>query len=189
MAKWWTHIKGAISPSDCAWLIEHARTFKGQEATVVANGKSDIAGAQRQATVFFIPRFDPEVQLLFNQFETWLLQANAQHWGADCQGFHQIQVACYTPGHGHHCWHRDCALVGNDMGSAFDRKITLVAQLSDPSDYEGGQLELEHGDLKPGAFERGDIIIFPSFLKHRVTPVTKGVRYSLATWSVGPKWC
>jgi len=188
MSKWWHLVKGAVDPADCAALIEYARNFKPQEATVLTKGKSDVMSNQRAATVRFIPRFDPNMLALYAKFQTWMLQANAAYWGIDYQDFHQVQVACYQPEHGHHCWHKDCALFGVDMGTAWDRKLTLVLQLSDPSDYEGGTLELEHGDLKPDQFARGDALIFPAMLKHRVLPVTRGTRYSLSTWAVGPRW-
>ena len=66
----------------------------------------------------------------------------------------------------------------------------MVVQLTDPSEYEGGNLELQWHE--PPGFEnlrkRGTIIVFPSFLKHRVTPVTRGIRHSMVSWMEGPKW-
>ena len=32
---------------------------------------------------------------------------------------------------------------------------------------------------------QGSVIVFPSFVWHRVTPVTKGTRYSLVLWTCG----
>ena len=65
----------------------------------------------------------------------------------------------------------------------------MVLQLSPAEDYEGGRLELLQGGLSNDVFrDRGDLIFFPSFNKHRVTEVTKGRRLSLVTWFTGPKW-
>ena len=70
------------------------------------------------------------------------------------------------------------------------RKLSMVIQLSDPKDYEGGILEIhanEHYPPPPDELKRrGTIVVFPSFLRHRVIPVTKGVRYSLVAWIEGP---
>jgi PKHD-type hydroxylase len=62
--------------------------------------------------------------------------------------------------------------------------------LSDPSDYEGGRFEFDNTlpQLPDEAFKKGSVIVFPSFHKHRVTPVTSGIRHSLVTWVEGPHW-
>lgn len=71
----------------------------------------------------------------------------------------------------------------------FDRKISMVIQLSKPEQYEGGRLELANDPLPADKFvNQGDIIFFPAFNRHRVLPVTRGIRYSLVTWFVGPKF-
>ena len=66
------------------------------------------------------------------------------------------------------------------------RKLSITIQLSNPNDYEGGDFELITGD-KPKVFEKqqGKLFAFPSFLLHRVTPVTKGERNSLVAWITG----
>ena len=65
----------------------------------------------------------------------------------------------------------------------------MVLQLSRPDEYEGGRLELDRDQPTKGEFDaRGTVIIFPSFLKHRVTQVTRGVRHSLVGWMEGPNF-
>lgn len=68
-----------------------------------------------------------------------------------------------------------------------NRKLSLVVQLSDPEDYEGGELRL-YTSYEPTIIrkEKGLIITFPSYTLHEVTPVTKGDRYSLVAWVHGP---
>ena len=60
-------------------------------------------------------------------------------------------------------------------------------QLSDPSEYEGGELKLYNGH-EPITIkrEKGLIVFFPSYTLHEVTPVTKGERYTLVGWVHGP---
>jgi hypothetical protein len=73
------------------------------------------------------------------------------------------------------------------------RKLSMTLNLTDPSDYTGGDLKFDFGPhAGRGRFKtckeirpRGSIIIFPSFIHHQVTPVTKGTRYSLVIWSLG----
>jgi PKHD-type hydroxylase len=78
------------------------------------------------------------------------------------------------------------------------RKLSVTCQLSDGSDYEGGELEFDYRQYDPHMrdeskhlikateiLSKGSIIVFPSFVWHRVKPVTKGTRYSLVLWNLG----
>lgn len=72
----------------------------------------------------------------------------------------------------------------------YDRKLSIVIQLSDPGNYEGGNLSFSEVE-NPKSEElkkRGTIIVFPSYLQHSVSPVTSGVRHSLVSWVWGPRW-
>ncbi len=64
------------------------------------------------------------------------------------------------------------------------RKLSMSIVLN--SDFEGGDFEINMDGKKSPRLEKGSIIVFPSFMEHRVAPVTKGIRYSLVTWFVGP---
>lgn len=73
------------------------------------------------------------------------------------------------------------------------RKISLTINLNEPGDYEGGEFKIDLGEgandnpiitvneIKP----QGSIVVFPSFIRHCVAPVTKGKRYSLVLWTLG----
>ena len=67
------------------------------------------------------------------------------------------------------------------------RKLSFVVQLSDPKDYEGGDLVLHFGEPHIVPKRKGDIVFFPSHTLHEVTPVTKGTRYTLVGWVCGDK--
>jgi PKHD-type hydroxylase len=77
------------------------------------------------------------------------------------------------------------------------RKLSVTCSLSDPKDYEGGELEFDFRNTDPDkpAFRkcaeikpRGSVVVFPSHVWHRVKPVTKGTRYSLVIWNLGPQF-
>ena len=76
-------------------------------------------------------------------------------------------------------WHVDCA-----GGPTATRKLTLTVLLSDPSTFEGGALTVAG---YPGELHRhiGDVVIFPSFLAHKVTTITRGTRHTLIAWAHG----
>ncbi len=92
----------------------------------------------------------------------------------------------------HFTWHTDNSFTGPPGGT---RKLSFSLQLSRADDYDGGDLEFatyspllnpEIPGLSPVLRERGSLIIFPSFMLHRVHPVTRGVRYALVGWIHGP---
>lgn len=86
---------------------------------------------------------------------------------------------------GHYTWHRDT----NNREGMTPRKLTLVLQLSDPTEYEGGLLQLSE-DRDPNTAvtverQKGLILAFPSWALHRVSPVTLGTRRTLVLWFSG----
>lgn len=96
--------------------------------------------------------------------------------------FEAVQLARYEVGM-HYNWHLDIG-----PGHMGNRKLSITVQLSDPDSYEGGDLVLENGSAAEDVVasrELGSVTVFPSFMKHKVTPVTKGVRHSLVAWVSG----
>jgi PKHD-type hydroxylase len=110
---------------------------------------------------------------------------NRRFLGVEITGIEgNIQLARYDSGDlGFYNWHTD---FGPD---APKRKISITVQLSRPEDYDGGDLELLF-DSRPyrGEKARGAVIAFPSFVLHRVAPVTRGTRWSLVAWISGARW-
>ena len=105
-------------------------------------------------------------------------KANRKSFGFDLVEPQSLQFAEYHGSEGGNFnWHQD---INWNETTAYNRKLSFIAQLSDPGDYEGGELEfMGYPSLGALGKKRGCVIIFPSFIHHRVTPVTSGVRYSL----------
>ena len=101
------------------------------------------------------------------------------NWNYDYKLMETVQIGRYKE-KGHYTWHRDTA---NPM-NGLQRKLSGILLLNDPSEFEGGKLEFR--DVPSPELKKGSIIVFPSFLDHRVTPVTSGVRYTAVSWVVGP---
>ena len=93
------------------------------------------------------------------------------------------QYVEYRPEWGHFDWHNDYS---HGLADA-PRKLTIIIQLSPPDDYEGGRLQVFGTEVEDLPRELGTVIAFPSFLFHRVTPVTHGVRRALVAWIAGPR--
>ena len=114
-------------------------------------------------------------------------------WKYDITGLGTLSILRYDEA-GHFNWHVDVLSYEQSiyagLGEGLERKLSVTVNLSDPEDYEGGDLEFLNGIgqllTQPELRQRGSIVIFPSTLGHRVTPLTGGVRYALVGWMVGP---
>ena len=89
---------------------------------------------------------------------------------------------------GHYSMHHD---VDWNRVDGLDRKISVTVQLSDANDYEGGSFVFDEIETpnRESCRQKGTILMFPSYHRHAVEPVTKGVRKSLVAWFYGPCWC
>jgi PKHD-type hydroxylase len=92
----------------------------------------------------------------------------------------EIQFARYSVGDSFG-WHLDAG-----GGQTSTRKLSMSVQLCDDDEYAGGDLEVCACPQLDPRRRRGTIIVFPSFLAHRVTPITQGSRCSLVAWAHGP---
>ena len=139
----------------------------------------------------------------------YIQRANRENflYNLHCIDGESMQYTSYGPGE-FYGWHNDAGLatqykpvsVGNRQeGLAQDfvnenielvRKLSFAMQLSDPDDYEGGNLQLldEAGNSYIAPRKRGTVVLFDSRTQHRVLKVTKGRRKSLVGWTVGPRW-
>jgi len=114
---------------------------------------------------------------------------NEKHYHYNLTKFTPCQFARYDVGD-FYDYHQDSGQSKEDYENE-TRKLSMTVQLSDPDSYEGGKFLFYNGHKKetePPIQEQGSIIIFDSKMWHRVTPVTKGVRYSLVSWSLGPSF-
>ena len=97
-----------------------------------------------------------------------------------------LQLTRYVAPDGHYDFHTDDDGHSRENIDDSMRKISMSCLLTDSSEFEGGNFQIQTGespyDVK---LEKGDIILFPSYKLHRVSPVTKGTRYSLVAWAHG----
>lgn len=119
---------------------------------------------------------------IFSKLSDIVQQANKDYFNFELHGMFQgLQFTVYDENGSHYSWHQDLGL------NAGTRKLSLSLQLSSPEDYEGGDLELRFGkETEKVVRQQGVVAFFPSWVLHRVTPVTRGTRYSLVAWVSGP---
>jgi|DEB0MinimDraft_10_1074344.scaffolds.fasta_scaffold08521_7 PKHD-type hydroxylase len=119
-------------------------------------------------------------------------------WNFEWDWSEACQFTKYGKGQ-YYDWHSDCLekpYEDPDLNiNGKIRKLSATINLSDPKDYKGGELEFDFKNQYPNKkpnirtcteiLPKGSLVVFPSFVWHRVKPVTKGVRYSLVIWNLG----
>jgi PKHD-type hydroxylase len=150
------------------------------DAQIGDNGGT-VSLSKRRSKVFWLPKTDEFLEI-YKVFHELISKCNAEFYQFKLTEITEnIQYTVYnSEDQGYYDWHIDMG-----PGKA-NRKLSLVCQLSEPSEYEGGELQINTGDIIVPEKEKGTVILFPSYLLHRVTPVTKGTRRSLVLWIEGP---
>lgn len=161
-----------------------AENLTSKEATIQNESEKQIDA--RESKVKWI-NANQDTFWLFKKLSVISTLINDDFYRFDLHGMYEaIQHTTYEPNM-HYGWHVDSGVQNNY--DVVPRKLSITIQLSDPSEYEGGDLEIWTGG-KPTAAPRkkGCVVGFPSFRLHRITPVTKGVRNSLVVWVGGPNF-
>jgi len=169
-----------FTPTQCKMIIEAGREEPKQNAEVGSIKGPAHDTKTRTSHISWIPfKKMPE---MYRDIEKIMKATNGNHFGFD--GMTLTEYAQYTeyPEGGFYDWHVD-----NDVNMAHEppvRKISMTLLLSPENEFEGGDLELM-AEGKVAKIKQGQAIFFASFIRHRVKPVTKGVRKSLVMWFGG----
>jgi PKHD-type hydroxylase len=181
----WEVWTSAFSPADCRMIVERGERYAPEQSTVGFNADKRADLSYRTSVVRWLD-VHTEHQIV-EPFMRLVRSSNRTNFGIDITEPFELQFTEYHgTAKGKYDWHQDVWL---ESDKPYDRKISVVVQLSDPADYEGGAFEF-FGVTSPGAtfVPQGSVLIFPSWLQHRVLPVTKGLRRSLVSWVEGPRW-
>jgi PKHD-type hydroxylase len=170
----------AFTPEELVKIIEIGDKLPKQKATTVGNDSEEIESSYRLSEISWIPD-NPETEWIYEKISDYAKTANEAMWNFDIWGYQDLlQYTKYYDNGGHYDWHAD---LGPGISN---RKLSCVLQLSTPEEYEGGELEMNPGgSIMSVPKGLGTLCFFPSFLLHRVTPLTSGTRKSLVTWLCG----
>ena len=177
----WHLIPNVLSAAECSGLVALCAAAPLKDAGLVG---ATTAHTIRRAELSWLDDL-PQASWVIDRMIRVVADANRDAFHFELTDFAESpQVARYAAEReGHFDWHSD---IGAGALAA-RRKLTIVVQLSDPADYRGGGLELRpDSTIRHAPTARGTAILFPSFILHRVTPVTQGTRWSLTLWSHGP---
>ena len=176
----------------CDAVVAQALELPPTVGSIGHGGKTVVRETTRRSLVRFLRRDEPEWGYLFDVVDYLFQEGNRNafdvvyDWGSP----QSLQFTEYEfkPGEeGHYDWHQDLHWICQKQPK--QRKLSLVVNLSRPDDYDGGVLELKDAEVDPTKLRtQGTAICFPSFWYHRVTPITRGKRFSLVAWAEGPPY-
>lgn len=177
------YFTNAFTNEELERIIKHGNSLPKQTATTVGDDQNHQISGYRVSEISWMSKSDGhDSTWIFDKISELAIRANEEMWNFDIWDFQDdLQYTTYYGNDsGHYDWHADLGV------GISNRKLSVVLQLSDPSTYEGGDLQLNQGgNIATVPKEKGLICFFPSFVLHRVTPLSSGTRRSLVTWLCG----
>jgi PKHD-type hydroxylase len=168
----------AFSKEECEQITKIGKNKNLLEGKTSNNEKLNSTRNSKISWLYL----NDNIEWVFKRCTDIITDLNNKFFKFDLTGFGEgFQFTNYQAPGGKYGKHVDKTL------NSVIRKISISIQLTDPSEYEGGELYLYENDK--GILmskEQGTLIMFPSYTLHEVTPVTKGERNSLVTWITGP---
>jgi PKHD-type hydroxylase len=165
-----------FSEPECRRIVEFGAGLHLRAGTMVRPGVM----ARRCATAWLERHHD--TSWIYQRIVDAVLEANKSYRFDIVGMMDPLQFLRYDGASGDEiAWHLDCG-----EGANTTRKLSLTVQLSDPAEYDGGDLEFMGLPGSSFTRHRGAAILFPSLLTHRIAPVTRGVRHSLVAFFNGP---
>ncbi len=196
------YFKSALSSRFCDKLIKYSLDKKDQTATTdefknkkLTKKRIKDLHKKRNSNVVWVNE-----PWIYKEIHPYVYEANKNaDWNFEFDTSETCQFTKYKKGQFYN-WHFDMFdepynLPNNPNMHGKIRKISVICQLTDPSKYKGGELEFDfrrNSPIKESKTEicteiqpKGSIVVFPSYVWHRVKPVTSGTRYSLVMWNLG----
>ena len=175
---WW---EGAFTEEQLNWLQQKAKQAT-QKAEIGQGNNPTVNDEIRRSELNWLNK-DADCDWVFEILSHVAASLNASYFGFELTGFGEpLQLTNYHEARqGTYAWHQDNGSEG------ISRKLSMVLQLSNSDNYEGGELQILTSK-KPVSMQkkRGSITVFPAWTLHQVTPVIKGTRQSLVAWISGP---
>ena len=194
--------KDAIPHHVCDDIVRYAKSIQDQMAVTGGLGNrklnkkeiQDLKKKRDSDIVWLNERW------IYNAIHPYIHQANKEaNWNFEWSFSEQCQFTKYKKGQYYdwHCdsWDRPYHKPEDPNSHGKQRKLSVTVTLSDPKDYKGGELEFDFRNLDPDKkrnthkcteiLPKGSLVVFPSFVWHRICPVKSGERNSLVIWNLG----
>jgi PKHD-type hydroxylase len=174
---WYWKWNAALDKTFCEYVIHEFDNKKSEQAKV--SDTPVVDKKIRKTKTYWLNAYHPIGCVL----QSYIRSANKDAgWNFDITHMEAVQLGKYHSNEkGFYGLHIDSSTKEEDTL----RKLSVVALLSHPSDFEGGEFKMQ-GINESLLTTQGSIIVFPSYLWHEVLPVTRGVRYTATSWMHGP---
>lgn len=182
----WCYINNCFTSDECDEIVRLGLSQKLEEGMVGAKDSFVDASYRKSKRAFL--NSGRETDWIFKRLWEKAATANTDYFQIDYNQLDFVQFTSYEKDEYYHS-HADLFIYETPQ-----RKLSATIQLTDESKYEGGDLSFENLEEYPSKEantamrQKGTVVFFPSFIRHSVTSVTKGKRYSLVAWFLGPDW-
>lgn len=186
----WTYWDSGFSNEELEKMELYFSSQEMQNGKIIDEENIEVVKKIRRSKIKFYER-DSETSWIFDRFNSIITTLNESFYNFNLNGYENFQYTEYHESdNGEYNWHTDILYGKNDY--KYTRKLSIVMCLSEPEkDFDGGEFQINCGNQETPEtimMKKGRIIAFPSFLIHRVKPVTRGTRKSLVIWVIGPKF-
>ena len=215
LKNYYYYFQSALSPRICDDIVQYGKQHNPEMAVTGGYGRDDknnsykVDGTLKKSAIKNLQKKRKSDicwmndRWIYKEIHPYIHEANRlAGWNFEWDWSESCQFTKYKVGQFYdwHCdsWDKPYDKADDPNTNGKIRKLSVTISLSDPSEYEGGNLEFdfrnqvdwernkkskikECTEIRP----RGSIIVFPSFVWHRVNPVTRGTRYSLVIWNLG----
>ena len=208
LTNYFWYFQSAIPERICDLIVRYGKSEKQKEHTAITGGygrdrdlnkqpltKEELNDIKRKRDSNIVWMSD---RWIYKEIQPYVHMANkSAGWNYEWDWSENCQFTIYRKGQYYdwHCDSWDKPYVTKDSSNGKIRKLSVTVSLTDPKEYKGGELEFDFRNLDPDAknnthicdqiLPKGSLVVFPSFVWHRVKPVTKGTRHSLVIWNLG----
>jgi PKHD-type hydroxylase len=199
------YFQSAIPPKICDDIIKYGLDQQEQTALTgdlkpdkeLTNKETKDLSKKRKSNVVWM-----NDKWIYKEIHPYIRQANeSAGWNFQWDFSESCQFTKYKENQFYdwHCdsWNKPYDKPDDPNRHGKIRKLSCTVSLSDETEYEGGDFEFDFRNQDDGSNQpqicteirpKGSVVVFPSFLWHRVNPVTSGTRYSLVIWNLGEPW-
>ena len=208
ISNYYWYFQNAIPHKICDEIVQYGKILKEKEMLALTGNytrnrdldkqpltKKEIKDLKKKRNSNIVWMSD---RWIYKEIQPYIHMANqSAGWNFEWDWSESCQFTKYKKGQ-YYDWHYDSfPMPYTEDGPAKGkiRKLSVTVNLSNPNEYKGGELEFDFRDQDPNKkssfrickeiLPKGSLVVFPSFVWHRVKPVTKGVRYSLVIWNLG----
>jgi PKHD-type hydroxylase len=178
----WAYQHELFSNSEIETIHDIAAEYQLRVADVGSGEDQKQNLSIRDSNITFLRSDDNNAKWIFERITRAVLGINQQFWNFDLQRIETLQYSQYNIGQ---FYKPHIDMMFQSPRSAI-RKLSFTVQLTDPKEYEGGNVLIKTNNDSPIHRTKGTISFFPSYMLHEVTPVTKGTRHALVGWVTGP---